>query len=113
MPVEVKQAMIRWWGPILYEYYSGTELVGRTSLGSEEWLAHPGSVGRPEFVRVHIVSEDGEREMPPGQPGVIYFSAAAPSNTTRIRPRRARPTTRAAGPPMATSATWTRTAICT
>ena len=73
-PAEVKQAMIRWWGPILYEYYSGTELVGRTSLGSEEWLAHPGSVGRPEFGRVHIVSEDGERELPPGQPGVIYFS---------------------------------------
>ena len=61
-------------GAILYEYYSGTELVGRTSLGSEEWLAHPGSVGRPEFGRVHIVSEDGERELPPGQPGVIYFS---------------------------------------
>jgi len=73
-PVEVKAAMIRWWGPILYEYYSGTELVGRTSLGSEEWLAHPGSVGRPEFGQVHIVSEAGGDELPPGQPGVIYFS---------------------------------------
>jgi long-chain acyl-CoA synthetase len=73
-PAEVKEAMIGWWGPILYEYYSGTELVGRTSLGSEEWLAHRGSVGRPEFGQVHIMSEDGLRELPPGQPGVIYFS---------------------------------------
>jgi len=73
-PVEVKDAMIRWWGPILYEYYSGTELVGRTSLGSAEWLRHRGSVGRPEFGQVHIVSEDGMRERPPGEPGVIYFS---------------------------------------
>jgi len=73
-PVDVKEAMIAWWGPILYEYYSGTELVGRTSLGSEEWLAHRGSVGRPEFGQAHIVSEDGLSEMPAGQPGVIYFS---------------------------------------
>lgn len=73
-PVEVKSAMIAWWGPILYEYYSGTELVGRTSLGSQEWLAHRGSVGKPEFGQVHIVSEDGLHEMPAGQTGVIYFS---------------------------------------
>src|SRR5690606_1960259 len=47
-PATVKQAMIDWLGPNLYEYYSGTELVGRTSLDSHEWLAHPGSVGRAE-----------------------------------------------------------------
>ncbi|MDH2051882.1 AMP-binding protein [Achromobacter marplatensis] len=73
-PADVKEAMIAWWGPILYEYYSGTELVGRTSLGSEEWLAHRGSVGRPEFGQAHIMSEDGLTELPAGQPGVIYFS---------------------------------------
>lgn len=72
-PAEVKEAMIQWWGPILYEYYSGTELIGRTSLSSEEWLAHRGSVGKPEFGQVHIVSEDG-RDLPPAQTGVIYFS---------------------------------------
>lgn len=72
-PAEVKEAMIAWWGPILYEYYSGTELVGRTSLSSEEWLAHRGSVGMPEFGAVHIVGEDGE-EAPPGETGVIYFA---------------------------------------
>ncbi|MFC7516742.1 AMP-binding protein [Herbaspirillum sp. GCM10030257] len=73
-PAEVKEAMIQWWGPILYEYYSGTELVGRTSLGSEEWLTHRGSVGKPEFGQVHILSEDGQHELPPGEPGLIYFS---------------------------------------
>ncbi|CAM4014804.1 acyl-CoA synthetase [Bordetella tumulicola] len=72
-PVETKEAMIAWWGPILYEYYSGTELVGRTSLSSHEWLQHKGSVGIPEFGKVHIVDEDG-RELGPRQPGTIYFS---------------------------------------
>lgn len=72
-PIGVKRAMIDWWGPILYEFYSGTELVGRTSLNSQEWLAHPGSVGLPEFGAVHIVGEDGQPR-PPGQPGVVWFS---------------------------------------
>lgn len=72
-PVPVKQQMIEWWGPILYEFYSGTELVGRTSLGSEEWLAHKGSVGKPEFGNVHIVDDAGN-ELPPGETGVVYFS---------------------------------------
>lgn len=76
-PAEVKEAMIAWWGPILYEYYSGTELVGRTSLSSEEWLAHRGSVGMPEFGEVHIVGDDGQDALL-GQPGVIYF-AGGPS----------------------------------
>jgi long-chain acyl-CoA synthetase len=72
-PVWVKQAMIDWWGPVLYEYYSGTELVGRTSLDSHEWLAHRGSVGRPEFGQVHICNEEG-LELAVGQTGVVYFS---------------------------------------
>ena len=72
-PASVKEQMIAWWGPILYEYYSGTELVGRTSLDSQEWLTHKGSVGRVEFGQVHIVDEIGQ-ELPAGQTGVIYFS---------------------------------------
>lgn len=75
-PREVKQQMIDWWGPILYEYYSGTELVGRTSIDSHEWLAHPGSVGTPEFGQVHILDEAGDSQ-PAGQPGVIYFSGGS------------------------------------
>lgn len=72
-PASVKEQMIDWWGPIFYEYYSGTELVGRTSLDSHEWLTHKGSVGRVEFGQLHIVDEQGT-EVPTGTPGVIYFS---------------------------------------
>lgn len=76
-PVEVKRAMIDWWGPILVEYYSGTEAVGRTSIESQEWLAHPGSVGRPELGEIHIVGDDG-RELPAGEVGTVYFSGVPP-----------------------------------
>ena len=70
-PVEVKQQMIEWWGPILFEYYAGTEDIGHSAITSEEWLAHPGSVGRP-LQPVHIVDPDGN-EVPPGEVGVVYF----------------------------------------
>ena len=76
-PVDVKRAMIDWWGPILVEYYSGTEAVGRTSITSEDWLAHPGSVGRPELGEVHVVGDDG-RELGTGEVGTIYFSGVPP-----------------------------------
>lgn len=78
-PAAVKEQMIEWWGPILYEYYSGTELVGRTSLDSREWLAHKGSVGRAEFGQIHIVDEAGQ-ELAPGATGVIYFSGGGRFN---------------------------------
>lgn len=74
-PLETKQAMIAWWGPILYEYYGGSEQFGRTQIDSHEWLAHPGSVGRPRHCVVHICSEGGE-ELPVGSTGVVYFESA-------------------------------------
>jgi len=70
-PVAVKRQMIDWWGPIIDEYYSGTEDIGSTFISAQEWLAHPGSVGRP-VEECHVVSEDGE-ELPAGQVGVVYF----------------------------------------
>jgi long-chain acyl-CoA synthetase len=73
-PVEIKRRMIDWWGPILHEYYGGTESMGTTAIDSTAWLAHPGSVGRPEGFTLHIVSEDG-RELPVGEPGVVYFDS--------------------------------------
>jgi len=76
-PVWAKEQMLDWWGPILYEFYSGTELVGRTSLDSREWLAHKGSVGLPEFGAVHIVGDDGN-ERGPRERGVVYFSGGPP-----------------------------------
>jgi acyl-CoA synthetase (AMP-forming)/AMP-acid ligase II len=65
--------MIEWWGPILYEYYSGTEGPGTCAITSEQWLEHPGSVGPPVIGEVHIVDDDGV-ECPTGQVGSIYFS---------------------------------------
>jgi long-chain acyl-CoA synthetase len=72
-PVPVKHEMIAWWGPILYEYYAGSEGNGATFITSEEWLARPGSVGRPRAGRLHICDDEGN-ELPPGEPGTIYFS---------------------------------------
>ena len=73
-PVHVKERMIDWWGPIIVEYYGGSEGIGLTFLDSAEWLAHKGSVGRPlGAMRVHIVGPDGA-ELPPGEVGGIWFS---------------------------------------
>jgi len=76
-PVEVKRAMIEWWGPILHEYYSATEAAGVVAIGPDEWLAHPGSVGRPEPGSVAITDDDG-RTCAPGEPGTVWFTDPAP-----------------------------------
>ncbi|MGE2817775.1 acyl-CoA synthetase [Mycobacterium heidelbergense] len=70
-PVDVKHQMMKWLGPIIHEYYGGTEGFAGTTIGPEEWLAHPGSVGIP-MAPVHVLDEDG-RELPTGQPGELYF----------------------------------------
>jgi fatty-acyl-CoA synthase len=74
--VAVKRQMIDWWGPILLEYYAGTEDVGTAAITSPEWLAHPGSVGRP-MDECHIVGADGA-ELPTGEPGLVYFASDRP-----------------------------------
>jgi len=71
-PVEVKQAMIDWWGPILLEYYAGSEGNGMTFLTSQAWLEHPGSVGKPIMGTPHICDADGN-EVPMGEEGVVFF----------------------------------------
>jgi long-chain acyl-CoA synthetase len=72
-PIPIKHAMIEWFGPIVHEYYSGTESCGITALSSAEWLAKPGSVGRAVLGTIHIVDDTG-RELPPGETGHVYFS---------------------------------------
>ncbi len=72
-PAAVKAEMIAWWGPILAEYYAGSEGIGMTWIESDEWLAHPGSVGRAMAGRIHIADEDG-RDLPAGEVGQIWFS---------------------------------------
>lgn len=76
-PVHVKHKMIEWWGPILEEYYSGSEGIGSTAISSAEWLAHPGSVGKPNDTVVHILGPDGE-ELAAGETGDIFFETAKP-----------------------------------
>lgn len=71
-PVEIKKQMIDWWGPIVDEYYASSEAIGATLITADEWLAHPGSVGRAMTGIVHILDEDGN-ELPPGQAGEIFF----------------------------------------
>ena len=68
----VKRAMIDWWGPILHEYYSGTESAGFTHATSQEWLRFPGTVGKPWGCKVHILSGSDE-ELGPGEIGSVYF----------------------------------------
>jgi acyl-CoA synthetase (AMP-forming)/AMP-acid ligase II len=75
-PVPVKKQMIEWWGPVLHEYYAGTENNGFIYCNSEMWLAHEGTVGTPINCVLHIVGEDGE-EVPTGESGTIYFESAA------------------------------------
>lgn len=71
-PVEVKRAMIAWWGPIIEEYFGATEGNGSTSITSAEWLARPGSVGRARAGIIHVCGEDGA-DVPTGEIGQIYF----------------------------------------
>lgn len=74
-PIPIKQQMIKWWGPIIVEYYSATEGMGFAVCNSEEWLAHPGTVGRVVFGDLHILDD----EMQPcalGEHGTLWFKAA-------------------------------------
>ncbi len=75
-PVQVKEAMIDWWGPIIYEYYGATEGLGFTGCTTEEWLAHKGTVGRVLLGELHILDEDGNPS-PKGEPGEVWFKTAS------------------------------------
>jgi len=73
-PVDVKRAMIDWWGPVLYEYYAATEGIGITFIDSPQWLAHPGSVGRGGILGDVRICEDGTGALlGPRQVGTVYF----------------------------------------
>lgn len=75
-PVQVKEAMIDWWGPIIHEYYGATEGLGFTACNSEEWLQRKGTVGKVMLGDLHILDEDG-KPCPPGVPGEIWFKTAS------------------------------------
>jgi acyl-CoA synthetase (AMP-forming)/AMP-acid ligase II len=73
-PVPIKEGIIEWLGPIVHEYYAGTEATGLVHLTSEEWLAHRGSVGKPTVGTVHILDDAGD-EVPTGATGNVYFES--------------------------------------
>jgi acyl-CoA synthetase (AMP-forming)/AMP-acid ligase II len=73
-PIPVKEQMIDWWGPVIYEYYAGTEGNGFCMINSEEWLQNKGSVGRPANAQLHVLDEEGN-ELPRGEIGGIYFES--------------------------------------
>jgi acyl-CoA synthetase (AMP-forming)/AMP-acid ligase II len=74
-PIPVKQAMIDWWGPIVYEFYSMTEALGSTFITTPQWLERPGSVGRAAVGEIHILDEEG-LALPRGEAGTIWFEGA-------------------------------------
>jgi fatty-acyl-CoA synthase len=76
-PIPIKQAMIDWWGPVLFEYYAGSEGNGLTAIDSAQWLAHPGSVGKAAYGVLHVCDEAGE-ELGPDQEGLVYFEGGTP-----------------------------------
>ncbi len=71
-PVPIKQAMIEWWGPIIQEYYAGSEGIGMSLVKSEDWLTKPGTVGRMLYGKAHVCAPDGS-ELPPGETGLLFF----------------------------------------
>jgi fatty-acyl-CoA synthase/long-chain acyl-CoA synthetase len=72
-PIEVKARMIEWWGPILIEYYAGSEGNGMTVATSQQWLTHRGTVGRSVIGQVKIL-DDNDQEVPTGVIGSVYFA---------------------------------------
>ncbi|MFM7126645.1 MAG: AMP-binding protein, partial [Actinomycetota bacterium] len=75
-PVEVKRAMIDWWGPIFIDAYGATEVGTTCQITSQEWLDHPGSVGRPIPPFSVMVLDDDSHEVPPGTEGRLFFRDA-------------------------------------
>jgi long-chain acyl-CoA synthetase len=75
-PVQVKEEMIKWWGPIIHEYYGATEGLGFTACDTAEWLAHKGTVGKVLLGELHVLDEE-MKPAPKGAPGTLWFKTAS------------------------------------
>jgi len=71
-PVGIKQAMLDWWGPCVYEYYAATE-GGGTLATPQDWRDRPGTVGTPWPVSEVMIADEAGNQCPPGTPGTIYM----------------------------------------
>ena len=112
-PVEVKRQMIEWWGPILHEYYAGTEGNGFVYCNSDQWLAHPGTVGQPRATASCTSATTTATSCPSARRARSTSRAGRPSSTTTTRTRRPSPATPRVGRRWATSAASTTTATST
>lgn len=74
--IAVKEAMLDWWGPIIHEYYAGTEGAGMCTIGPDDWLTHKGSVGRSVRGPVYVLGGDGE-PLSAGEVGEIWFAGSS------------------------------------
>jgi len=75
-PIPVKRQMIEWWGPVIHEYYAGTEGNGFCYANSEDWLAHEGTVGKSLLGPLHICDDEGN-EVPAGESGTVFFESSS------------------------------------
>jgi len=75
-PIEIKEKMIDWWGPVIFEYYGASEGNGMTAITSQEWLTHKGSVGKAFVANLLILDDDGN-EVPRGKIGNVYFEGGS------------------------------------
>lgn len=75
-PVDLKRQFIDWFGPIVWEYYAGSEGNGYFAIDASDWLAHPGSVGRAMYGTPHVLDDNGT-ELPAGEIGTIWFEGTA------------------------------------
>jgi long-chain acyl-CoA synthetase len=76
-PIPVKEQMMQWWGPVIHEYYAGTEGNGFCYISPQDWLARKGSVGRSIIGELRICGEDGEA-LPARAEGVVFFANGPP-----------------------------------
>ena len=114
-PVDVKRRMIEWWGPVFFDAYGATEVGTTCMITSEEWLEHPGSVGRAIPPSTAIVVDDDGNEILAGTEGRIYFEDSTGRGVVYPNDPRRQPTPTfvQACSRWARSATWTTTATCT
>ncbi len=90
-PVEVKHAMIEWLGPIIHEYYGASDGAFIVPIRCQDWLEHPGSVGKASPGSMVVCGEDGE-VLPPGETGLVYFVYEGEPHTYRNDPEKTRET---------------------
>ena len=76
-PTDIKKEMIEWWGPVIFEYYAGSEGNGMTAVGSADWMTHQGTVGRAILGTIHVCDDDGN-EVAVGDEGTIFFESPYP-----------------------------------